>query len=108
MLWIVLWDGAVQQVAYSKPIFKPNYKHSFAVRSRNRHVRPTSRCSGRRYAAIEIGAILKAGIGPCAFPIYDGGAAERQAVGPCPINAIFHVAHQHKAVQLCNFIVRLA
>jgi hypothetical protein len=29
----------------------------------------------------KIGAILKAGIGPTAFPIYGGGAADGQAVG---------------------------
>jgi hypothetical protein len=45
---------------------------------------PTRRCSGRRFASIKIGAILKAKIGSTAFSIYDGGAAERQAVGPPP------------------------
>jgi hypothetical protein len=42
----------------------------------------TSRCSGRRYASIEIGAILKPRIGPTALPIQGCGAAERQGVGP--------------------------
>ena len=37
-------------------------------------------CSGRRYASIEIGAILKARSGSTAVPIYQCGAAERQAV----------------------------
>jgi hypothetical protein len=30
----------------------------------------------------KIGAILKAGIGPTAFPIYHGGAADGQGVSP--------------------------
>src|SRR5262249_25128030 len=50
--------------------------------------RPTSRCSGRRFASSEIGAILKAGFGSMVFPIYDGGAAERQDVGRRLINVV--------------------
>ncbi len=38
-------------------------------------------CSGRRFAAIKIGAIQKPEISPNAFPIYEGGAAEHQADG---------------------------
>jgi lipopolysaccharide/colanic/teichoic acid biosynthesis glycosyltransferase len=38
-------------------------------------------CSRRRCAAIEIGAILTAGIGPTAFPIYWCVAAKPQSVG---------------------------
>jgi hypothetical protein len=45
-------------------------------------MRPTSRCSGRRFAASESGPILKPGIGLIAFLLYEGGAAERQCVRP--------------------------
>jgi hypothetical protein len=38
------------------------------------------RCRGRCSASSEIGPILKAGISSKAFPIYWGGAAERQGV----------------------------
>jgi hypothetical protein len=44
--------------------------------------RTTRRCSRRRCASSEIRAILKVGFGSTAFPIYRGGAAKRQTVGP--------------------------
>ena len=43
---------------------------------------PTRRSSRRRVAASKIVAILKDGSGPSAFPIDEGGAAERQGVIP--------------------------
>jgi hypothetical protein len=42
---------------------------------------PTSRCNGRRFASIEISAILKAEINSTSIPIYNGGAAERWPLG---------------------------
>src|SRR6266508_2752112 len=46
--------------------------------------RPTRRCSRRRCASSEIGAILTAGNSPRAFPIYEGGAAKRQTLDGGP------------------------
>jgi GNAT superfamily N-acetyltransferase len=43
---------------------------------------PTRRCSRRRFASSKIGAFLRSGFGSTVFPIYDGGVAERQDVGP--------------------------
>jgi hypothetical protein len=38
----------------------------------------------------KIGCILKSGLGPTVFPIYQCGAAQRQAVSPLPIKLYYN------------------
>jgi len=49
-------------------------------------VRPNTALELTPLCGRKIVAILKAGIGPTALPIYRGGAAQRQTVGPHRFN----------------------
>jgi len=48
-------------------------------------VRPNTALELTPLCGRKIVAILKAGIGPTALPIYRGGAAQRQTVGPLSV-----------------------
>src|SRR3954468_23518724 len=64
------------------PEQSPTWKSAFRSATQCHRTRP---CNRRRYASIKISAILKPGIGPKAFPIYGGGAADGHTVGPLKI-----------------------